>query len=82
MSFYVIKAYLLHAERYAFAFIIQCELIPECYKVLITNALSYMLKMEDFKAGDVFYFRDGLSAHVKGSDFRKLLHPFILLYVS
>jgi len=43
MSFYVIKAYLLHAERYAFAFIIQCELTPECYKVLITNALSYVL---------------------------------------
>lgn len=39
-------------------------------------------KMEDFKAGDAFYFRDGLSAHVKGFDFRKLLHPFILLYVS
>lgn len=34
-------------------------------------------KMEDFKAGDIFYFRDGLSAHVKGFDFRKLLHPFI-----
>lgn len=39
-------------------------------------------KMEDFKASDIFYFRDGLSVHVKGSDFRKLLHPFILLYVS
>lgn len=34
-------------------------------------------KMQDFKAEDIFYFRDGLSAHVKGSDFRKLLHPFI-----
>lgn len=34
-------------------------------------------KMQDFKASDIFYFRDGLSAHVKGSDFRKLLHPFI-----
>lgn len=34
-------------------------------------------KMEDFKASDIFYFRDGLSVHVKGLDFRKLLHPFI-----
>lgn len=34
-------------------------------------------KLEDFKAWDVFYFRDALSAHVKGFDFRKLLHPFI-----
>lgn len=39
-------------------------------------------KLEDFKAWDVFYFRDALSVHVKGSDFRKLLHPFISLYVS
>lgn len=39
-------------------------------------------KMQDFKARDIFYFRDGLSAHVKSFDFRKLLHPFILLYVS
>lgn len=41
--------------------------------------MSYLIycKIQDFKAEDIFYFRDGLSAHVKGFDFRKLLHPFI-----